>query len=47
MKKLQQIDIYKKQQKVWAFNPTTRVKQSKKKYKREKVDWRKEIREED
>jgi len=47
MKKIRQIDIYKQQQKVWEFSPVTRVKQSKKKYKREKVDWKKEIENED
>ena len=47
MKKLQQIDIYKQQQKIWNFNPKTRVKESKKKYKREKVDWKKELDSED
>ena len=47
MKKINQIDIYKKQQKVWEINPKTRIKESKKKYKREKIDWVKEIENED
>ena len=32
---------------VWDFSPVTRVKQSKKAYKRQKIDWKKELNEEE
>lgn len=31
----------------WEINPRTRIKESKKEYKREKFDWRKELDNED